>query len=728
MTARHDDQPTLELRIFRTGDAAYGVELRLDEREFPRGAMTSEILLEDTSVDRGAHMFARFTADEPVRMAWNLAAAVAPRRRIRLRLDDLAPELHALPWEALTDPSPTATARFLAADRDTPFSRHVVTPWTPPGPLDAPPVKLLSAVANPSDLDAYKLPALDRDAEARCIADALAAAPPGRVLHTHLAGPCTLAALEAELERGYHVLHLVAHGGLQRGGDGVATFFEDADGRVDRVASDRFAAMLERLGSPLRLVVLMSCHSATRSPDDVRSGLAPQLLAAGIPAVLAMQDLVPVSTAHAFTTAFYRELLDSGEVDRAANRARATVLTARLNGDAIPVLYCAHASHRLWHPIRAPAAQQQPTAASPPSPAAPQTIAQPPAPAPPQPAPRVVTPVVPVSARPSAHTRPNSPGASERRAPSRGPRWQAFGGPYYDLTMARQYDDRLIAFAVDGDNVLFTCEEDEPGGKWGPRIKFCEDTVAARVIVDDRGRLCLFTLDTRGAAWCAVQKYRSDGWGTWTSLGGHWTAITPAVTRDNSLILFTLDKHRELHQIAQTGLDQGWGDWIDLELHADRISVARDPFGVLALFAVDGEKVHLTIERTHDWSPWDELGFEARMVAPFADNWGVTHLLAIGTDGVLLWTLRSSEGVWGTLENLGGSLLDFVTVNTEDGIEVLAIGECRGIWRIQLTSNGWGDWLRLGGDDLVRFAVARGADQALTLIAIDKDGMLHLLD
>ena len=51
-------------------------------------------------------------------------------------------------------------------------------------------------------------------------------------------------------------------------------------------------------------------------------GLAPKLVAAGVPAVLAMQDLVPIKTATEFSATFYRELLEYGQVDRASNAAR----------------------------------------------------------------------------------------------------------------------------------------------------------------------------------------------------------------------------------------------------------------------------------------------------------------------------------------------------------------------------------------------------------------------
>jgi hypothetical protein len=152
---------TLDIRISRGHDLGYTVELRLGEREFPPGVLDPAVVAsvgEAGPDDAGTRLFAALISDERVRMAWNLAAAHAPRRRIRLRIDEAAPELHTLPWEALRDVSPSATEREPAADRDTPFSRLV--PWSQalPPALDERPVRVLSAVAAPSDLDVYRLP------------------------------------------------------------------------------------------------------------------------------------------------------------------------------------------------------------------------------------------------------------------------------------------------------------------------------------------------------------------------------------------------------------------------------------------------------------------------------------------------------------------------------------------------------------------------------------------
>ena len=128
-------------------------------------------------------------------------------------------------------------------------------------------------------------------------------------------------------------------------------FLEKPYGGIERVDAGRFAGAIDCLHRSLRLVVLMSCNTATRSPTDPRFGFAPALLGAGVPAVLAMQDRMPMPTGAAFTRAFYEELWTSGEIDRAANRARRVVITERLPGTAVPALYATPASLRLWDAV-----------------------------------------------------------------------------------------------------------------------------------------------------------------------------------------------------------------------------------------------------------------------------------------------------------------------------------------------------------------------------------------
>jgi hypothetical protein len=106
--------------------------------------------------------------------------------------------------------------------------------------------------------------------------------------------------------------------------------------------------MLTRQGESLRLVFLASCQTAVRSSADAFRGFAPQLISAGVPAVLAMQDLVPIDTAREFASIFYRRLLQHGHADLASNEARSALLSARLSGASIPVLFMRLRSGKLF--------------------------------------------------------------------------------------------------------------------------------------------------------------------------------------------------------------------------------------------------------------------------------------------------------------------------------------------------------------------------------------------
>ncbi len=74
-------------------------------------------------------------------------------------------------------------------------------------------------------------------------------------------------------------------------------------------------------GSSVRLVVLSACDSARADPTDSFAGVAPRLVQAGLPAVVAMQSFLPDPLAPVFTAAFYRALADGRPVDTAITPA-----------------------------------------------------------------------------------------------------------------------------------------------------------------------------------------------------------------------------------------------------------------------------------------------------------------------------------------------------------------------------------------------------------------------
>jgi MoxR-like ATPase len=73
----------------------------------------------------------------------------------------------------------------------------------------------------------------------------------------------------------------------------------------------------------LHLVVLASCLTALSTNHLPLQGVARRLLAqTTIPAVVAMQDRLQIESAQYFAQRFYRRLVDTGEVDKAANAGR----------------------------------------------------------------------------------------------------------------------------------------------------------------------------------------------------------------------------------------------------------------------------------------------------------------------------------------------------------------------------------------------------------------------
>ncbi|HSG17707.1 MAG TPA: CHAT domain-containing protein [Anaerolineae bacterium] len=341
----------LEIRILEQQAEGYPVEMTLNsEQQFPRGFLDPGFLpwvSAGTAAEDGENLFNWLLSDEALKMAWAEVRGQRPHRRIRLRIDATAPELHAIPWELLRDAGEGMVAQDLAATSATPFSRYLAGRWRTGGPVLQRPIRILVAIASPQNLSEYKLAEVDVDEEWKLFQEATADHDDIEV--TLLPQPCTLTALEEALKEGHHILHFIGHGAYrEKDGRGQAALYladdqnqvklafdEDVTGMLGRQLSDPDVLTDERL----RMVFLASCQTATRSPADAFRGLAPRLVAAGVPAVVAMQDLVPVDTARQFASTFYRQLLDHGLVDLASNEARSALLTAKLSGAAIPVAF-----------------------------------------------------------------------------------------------------------------------------------------------------------------------------------------------------------------------------------------------------------------------------------------------------------------------------------------------------------------------------------------------------
>jgi hypothetical protein len=341
----------LEIRISR-GSRDYGVELTLNGGQVFGGGHLSRSILEwvpsgDATQD-GLYLFESLFHEAAVRKGWHVARGLAQQqgalRRIRLRIDPDAAELHQLPWELMHDEEV-----MLSACESTPFSRYlpVDKPWG--GAVADRPIRVLGAIANPSDLaERYDLPPLNMRMERYLLASAFSGIDPQRIRLEFLPPPITLERLSHAMLEGYHWLHLVGHGRYNARQERMDLLLEDAHGSTRAIAGHLLCRMLAHQGAQPQLVFLSVCQSAVSPDGHVLGGMAAKLVEVGVPAVVAMRDRVQMRAAQHLTRTFYEGLARHGMADRALNQARDALLAADLPGVQSPVLFMRLPSGRLW--------------------------------------------------------------------------------------------------------------------------------------------------------------------------------------------------------------------------------------------------------------------------------------------------------------------------------------------------------------------------------------------
>ncbi len=332
------DYADLEIRILKCEDSGYPVELTLNhEVHYERGWLSANLPSGNTS-----SLQSWFFADPNFKTSWTKAMAQFPRCRLRLRMDAESPELHALPWELLSNDK-----TFFAADATTPFSRYWLTDVPLDEPLSVHPLKVLVVISNPSDLEQYQSFPLDVSTEQALLETPFQQLSPKYVQLDFLFAPVTLDRLETALGEGYQVLHFVGHGAFNRSKQQTELYFQDTTDAASPVAEADIVSLFQRLGSKQRprLVVLEACHSAAMV------GVEHGLLSVGIPAVVAMQDTITVDSARQLTRVFYEQLVQHGRVDVALNRARSNLLSVNRSDAGVPVLFMRLQDGQLWQPI-----------------------------------------------------------------------------------------------------------------------------------------------------------------------------------------------------------------------------------------------------------------------------------------------------------------------------------------------------------------------------------------
>ncbi len=349
---------------------AIAVELTLNTGlQFPRGHLSPAVLPWQTGKtpdEEGARLFAWFTSDPLVQKAWAAARQANPFCRVRLRIDDKAPELQALPWELMAEQMAAQPRLHLAAADATPFSRYIAGVWQPGSAVLQRPLRMLAVVAAPPDLADLGLAPLDAAAELAVLRQAagdleLEITPfpidPAEPVHLGRAGGRAAQGLPHPPLRGARhggcaQRRALPHPGRRSKQGGAGGGYGDR-----RAAGPAYERRQHAAGRPAAVCVpgclpgrrdrrRRRCRRRRptwrRGPAGgglARPGLAALLVQAGVPAVLAMRTEVRVDTSQLLRRTFYTSLLQQGCVDLAANAARSAVLTGGLPDYGAPVLY-----------------------------------------------------------------------------------------------------------------------------------------------------------------------------------------------------------------------------------------------------------------------------------------------------------------------------------------------------------------------------------------------------
>jgi hypothetical protein len=261
--------------------------------------------------------------------------------RLRLRLPT---DLTVIPWEYayVERAGGRGVNGFVSLDPRIAIVRHEVLASPLTSPLLAGDIKIVAALAS-----AEGLPELDLDDEMKSLKEALSGL---EGIQPHFCQHATLKKLQPLLPS-TGVFHFAGHGDFTREmGARPGTYtgvgslaFED-----QRVDAEQMGINL--LGNGVRLAVLAGCHTGRRDGISVWSGIAPALVKAEIPAVVANQYTILDKCAVAFSHQFYQALAGGLPIERAVSAGRVAAYNADKEARdwGAPVLYLRAADGRLF--------------------------------------------------------------------------------------------------------------------------------------------------------------------------------------------------------------------------------------------------------------------------------------------------------------------------------------------------------------------------------------------
>jgi hypothetical protein len=259
-----------------------------------------------------------------------------PNSHIRFQIYSNRADLQAIPWEYIQQ-------------RDTvpgPNSFRSIVRIIPTIGLPAPEVKRLSEAVRM--LFVHAEPILEQSVRWLDIKESIEsefrARLPERFEIDVIDGVSSDSFMKAFDGKRYDILHFTGHGEIGSNGEGSLLFQDRKTKKKEPISASQLGMFIK--DKELRLVVLGACNSSAGDFAKEFAVVAKTLVQTGIPAVVANQFPITNSIAATFAGAFYKELLNSGDVDLATTRGRLSLAFGpNLPADAariewgIPTLY-----------------------------------------------------------------------------------------------------------------------------------------------------------------------------------------------------------------------------------------------------------------------------------------------------------------------------------------------------------------------------------------------------
>jgi hypothetical protein len=275
-----------------------------------------------------------------VRRLYDTARSLQRSERLNVILTSTISWVADTPWEFSYDP----VRKTSLATEDLHFIRNVMTAIPAEIIDDQEQLRILVASSQPIGLGKLSL-----DEEKAVIRRGFEPLVQAGLAHVEELPRATPASLHGYVSTGqFSVVHFIGHGRYDPVADRGFLVFQDEQGNPyevdDRSAREIFC------GRGIRLIFLNACETGQGGRADFNSGIAPALVAGGVPIVVANQYKVLDTSATFFAQHFYWSLAHGMAVGEAAREARIAV-NYSLSGEsidwAVPVVYARDPNSRL---------------------------------------------------------------------------------------------------------------------------------------------------------------------------------------------------------------------------------------------------------------------------------------------------------------------------------------------------------------------------------------------